>query len=68
MKVYIIKYESDKNGEEFKKVIVKASNDLSGEETFYSGFLHEVDGEKKWGKNAILEAAAEISKDKPITK
>jgi len=44
MKLYIIKYE--KNNEEYKKVVLKMSNDLAGEEVFYSGFLRELEEEK----------------------
>jgi len=44
MKVYIVNYQKD--GKEYKKVILKMSNDLSGEEVFYSGFLRNLDGER----------------------
>jgi hypothetical protein len=41
MRIYIIKYEKD--NKEYKKVVLKAVNDLTGEEVFYSGFLRELD-------------------------
>lgn len=44
MKIYIVKYE--KNNEEYKKIVLKLSNDLAGEEVFYSGFLRELEEEK----------------------
>ena len=63
MKVYIVNYQKD--GKEYKKVILKISNDLSGEEVFYSGFLRNLDGERSWGKTGWLESYAEIYKDRP---
>ena len=45
MKVYIVKYEKDQ--QEYKKIILKVSNDLSGEEVFYSGFLRDLEEERK---------------------
>ena len=63
MKVYIVKYE--KNNEEYKKVVLKMSNDLAGEEVFYSGFLRELEEEKDWGKKGKLESYAELYKDRP---
>ena len=63
MKVYIINYQ-DKNGKEFKKVVLKATNDLTGEEVFYSGFLRNLDGEKSWGKSGWLESYAEVYRDR----
>ena len=46
MKLYIIKQES-KDGKEYKRAIVKMTNDMSQEEIFFSGFLKEFDEEKK---------------------
>lgn len=64
MKVYIIKAR-DKNNKEYTKVVLKATNDLTGEEVFYSGFLRDLLEPKKWGKNGELESYAEIYKDRP---
>jgi hypothetical protein len=44
MKLYIVKYE--KNNQEYKKAVLKMSNDLTGEEIFYSGFLNELEEER----------------------
>ena len=44
MKLYIVKYE--KNNEEYKKIVLKMSNDMTGEEIFYSGFLRELEEER----------------------
>ena len=44
MKLYIVKYEKDQ--QEYKKVVLKVSNDLSGEEVFYSGFLRDLENER----------------------
>ena len=63
MKVYIVKYEKDQ--QEYKKIILKMSNDLSGEEVFYSGFLRELEEERNWGKKGSLESYAELYKDRP---
>ncbi|CAI2201688.1 11616_t:CDS:2, partial [Funneliformis geosporum] len=41
---YVFKYQ--KNNEEYKKIVLKMSNDLAGEEVFYSGFLKELDEQK----------------------
>ena len=62
MKLYIVKYE--KNNEEYKKVVLKISNDLSGEEVFWSGFLKELAEERKWGQKGWLAGYAELSKDR----
>ena len=62
MKLYIVKYEKDQ--QEYKKVVLKISNDLSGEEVFYSGFLKELEEERNWGKKGQLESYAELYKDK----
>ena len=64
MRVYIVNYVS-KDKKEFKKVVVKASNDLTGEEVFYSGFLRDLEEQKEWGKNGWLESYAEVNRDKP---
>jgi len=40
MKMYLIQATS-KKGHLYKRVIVKASNDLSGEEIYFSGFFEE---------------------------
>jgi len=63
MRVYIINYEKDK--EKFKKVVVKMTNDLTGEEIFYSGFLKDLGELRSWGKKGWLESYAEIYRDKP---
>ena len=62
MKVYIVKYEKDH--QEYKKVVLKISNDLSGEEVFYSGFLRGLENERSWGKKGKLESYAELYRDK----
>jgi hypothetical protein len=49
MKAYIINYQ--KEGKTFKKIVLKATNDLTGEEVFYSGFLRDLEGQKSWGKS-----------------
>jgi len=49
MRVYIVNYQKD--GKEYKKVVLKATNDLTGEEVFYSGFLRDLGGQKSWGKS-----------------
>jgi hypothetical protein len=41
------------------------SNDLTGEEIFYSGFLNELEEERNWGKKGQLESFAELRKDQP---
>ncbi|WNE40447.1 MAG: hypothetical protein GBAus27B_000514 [Mycoplasmataceae bacterium] len=64
MKIYIVNYQ-DKNGKELKKVVLKATNDLTGEEVFYSGFLKDLATPKQWGKSGELESYAEIYKDRP---
>ena len=66
MKLYIVKYEKD--NEEYKKVILKLQNDLSGEEIFYSGFLKELEEERDWGQKGKLESFAELYKDRPEKK
>ena len=66
MKIYVIKYE--KNNEEYKKIVLKMQNDLTGEEVFYSGFLKELSEERKWGEKGWLSGYAEIYKDKPTKK
>jgi hypothetical protein len=66
MKLYIVKYEKD--DQEYKKVVLKVSNDLSGEEIFYSGFLKELEEEKKWGQKGWLSSYAELYKDRPEKK
>jgi hypothetical protein len=66
MKLYIVKYE--KNNEEYKKVVLKLQNDLSGEEIFYSGFLRELDEEKPWGEKGQLQSYAELNRDRPSAK
>lgn len=63
MKLYIVKYE--KNNQEYKKAVLKMSNDLTGEEIFYSGFLNELEEERNWGKKGQLESFAELRKDQP---
>jgi hypothetical protein len=40
MKVYLVQATSQK-GNQYKRVILKASNDLTGEETYFSGFYEE---------------------------
>jgi len=67
MKLYIIEQES-KEGKKYKRAIIKMTNDMTGEELFYSGFLRELDTMTSWGEKGWLEAYAEISKDKPYTK
>lgn len=67
MKVYIVNYQ-DKNGKELKKVVLKATNDLTGEEVFYSGFLRDLIEPKNWGKSGSLKNYAEIYKDRPHKK
>lgn len=62
MKLYIVNYRKD--GKEYKKVVLKATNDLSGEEVFYSGFLKDLEEPKNWGKNGLLESYAEINRDR----
>jgi hypothetical protein len=41
MKLYIVEQES-KGGKKYKRAIVKMTNDMTGEEVFYSGFLDEL--------------------------
>ena len=66
MRIYIVNYE--KEGKEYKKVILKMVNDLTGEEVFYSGFLRNLAGLKSWGKSGWLESYAEVYRDKPLKK
>lgn len=63
MKLYIVRYE--KNNEEYKKIVLKMSNDMTGEEVFWSGFLRELEGERDWGEKGKLESYAELNKDRP---
>lgn len=66
MRVYIVNYQKD--GKEYKKVVLKATNDLTGEEVFYSGFLRDLGGQKSWGKSGWLESYAEVYRDRPKEK
>jgi hypothetical protein len=61
MQIYIIKYE--KNNEEYKKVVLKITNEFTNETHWYSGFLNEVKNQKTWGKSGWLEQTATIRKD-----
>jgi hypothetical protein len=67
MKLYIIEQES-KEGKKYKRVILKMTNDMTGEEIFYSGFLNELETIKSWGDRGWLEAAAELTRDRPPKK
>ena len=62
MKVYIINYQ--KEDKQFKKVVLKATNDLTGEEVFYSGLLRDLESQKSWGEKGWLESYAEVYRDK----
>jgi hypothetical protein len=62
MRIYVINYHKD--GKEFKKVVLKMVNDLTGEEVFYSGFLREVTNQITWGKSGWLESYAEVYRDR----
>ena len=64
MKLYIIEQES-KEGKKYKRAILKMTNDMTGEEIFYSGFLDELSIMKEWGKYGLLEAAADLTRDRP---
>ena len=66
MQIYIVKYE--KNNEEYRKVILKITNEFTGETAWHSGFLKEVESEKTWGKSGELEQVATIYKDEPSKK
>ena len=67
MKLYIIEQEN-KEGKKYKRVILKMTNDMTGEEIFYSGFLNELSEVRSWGKTGWLEAAAELTRDRPPEK
>lgn len=66
MQIYVIKYE--KNDEEYKKVVLKITNEFTNETHWYSGFLHDVKSQKTWGKSGWLEQTATIRKDESGTK
>jgi len=59
MQIYIVKY--DKEGKEYKKVVLKMVNEFNQETHWYSGFLKEVEF-KSWGKG-WLEGTATIYPD-----
>ena len=61
MQIYVIKYE--KNNEEYKKVVLKMTNEFTNETHWYSDCLKEVETQKTWGKSGFLEATATIWKD-----
>jgi hypothetical protein len=66
MQIYVIKYE--KNNEEYKKIVLKITNEFTNETHWYSGFLREVATPKTWGKSGWLEQTATIFKDEPTKK
>jgi hypothetical protein len=49
-------------------VIVKSTNDLTGEEIYFSGFYEEFAEPKQWGKEGQLLGFAEISRDRSSEK
>ena len=63
MKCYLIQQTSQKRNS-YKRVILKATNDLTGEEIYFSGFYEEFDQPKQWGKEGRLLGYAEISRDR----
>ena len=63
MKLYLVQATSQK-GNSYKRVIVKSTNDLTGEEIYFSGFYEEFDQPKQWGKEGQLLGFAEISRDR----
>ena len=63
MKCYLIQQTSQK-GNSYKRVILKATNDLTGEEIYFSGFYEEFAEPKQWGKEGQLLGFAEIGRDK----
>ena len=65
MKLYIIEKVS-KDGNEYKRAVIRAVNDLTGEEVYFSGFVEEFTSVKKWGENGSLLMFAELSRDKPF--
>ena len=67
MKLYLIQATSQK-GNSYKRVILKATNDLNGEEIYFSGFWEEFDQPKQWGKEGQLLGFAEISRDRKSEK
>ncbi|KLL04462.1 MAG: hypothetical protein MRERV_14c054 [Mycoplasmataceae bacterium RV_VA103A] len=66
MQIYIVKYE--KNNEEYRKIILKITNEFTSETHWYSGFLKEVEEQRNWGKKGELEQVATIYKDEPTKK
>jgi len=64
MKLYIVKKKT-KNGDGFYKLaVVKSTNDLNGEEVFFSGFYEELDEARKWGEDGFLLGVADITRDR----
>lgn len=61
MQIYLIKYQ--KNDQEYKKVVLKITNEFTNETHWYSGFLQDVQSQKTWGKSGWLEQTATIHKD-----
>ena len=67
MKAYLVKYQG-KDGRELTKLLVKASNELTGEEKWFAGFINDLPLAKSWGPTGTLVATGDIYLEKPLKK
>jgi hypothetical protein len=67
MKAYLVKYQG-KDGKELTKLLVKMTNEMTGEERWFAGFINDLPLAKQWGTTGTLVASGDIYLEKPLKK
>ncbi|WNE40077.1 MAG: hypothetical protein GBAus27B_000144 [Mycoplasmataceae bacterium] len=65
MKAYLVKYQA-KDGRELTKLLVKMTNEMTGEEKWLAGFLNDLPLERQWGQTGTLVASGDIYWERPL--